>query len=305
MPENETEQHPVHVQSTTLKRASMLVAALVLIGILTSFLLPALTKAREAYRLESCADNLGQLGLACRMYANDHRYAYPHLSRVPGRFFPAWEEVYPEYVNDRYFGNPCIVTCPSDVTVPSEVGAPTSWDEEGLIWDDHSYIYFGHFIADEEEGFAFLEAYEKRVVEAIDSEKLVFDERSGEWLLPELFWEQVIYVGENRGIDNESYLPRLHVYFEINPPDTNSPITPPVPEPYLSAVVMFDRPGNTAADFNHAHGKGNVIFMYGNDEFDTYPSEKFNFSPRFFQEFLETEARIEKLYADFVDAQGK
>ena len=48
-----------------------LLAVIGVIGILAAILLPALARAREAARRESCMANLAQLGLALRMYADE------------------------------------------------------------------------------------------------------------------------------------------------------------------------------------------------------------------------------------------
>ncbi|MCH7958905.1 MAG: DUF1559 domain-containing protein [Candidatus Hydrogenedentes bacterium] len=302
MPENEIkpEQTPVHVRSMGLKRVSMLVSALVLIGILTSFLLPALERAHEASRLESCADNLKQFGLVMKMYANDHRGVFPPLSRVPGKFMPDWESVYPEYLDDPYFDYPRIVACPSDVTAPMGADVTASRNQESSIWDDYSYIYFGYDITGEETEFAFLKAYEEKVTEAIRFANLAFNEHFGKWLLPESFWQENLYVDENRGTANGDILLRLD---EGVPTFRNIDFSTVSWRP--PTIVMFDRPGTTSTDFNHVPGGSNVIFIDGHVEFITYPSDEFVLSPTFIEKFLEMEARIEKLYADFVDAQGK
>lgn len=276
-------------------------------GVLITLLVPALGRAREAYRLSRCELNLKQFGLVFKMYANDHRGRYPYLSRVPGRFFPAWDEdAYSQALGHKNIDYPDLLTCPSNLTVPLGGDDTTSRSRRASAWDDRSYIYFGYVITHEEEGFAFLEAYERKVTEAIDAGNLALDERSGEWLLPESFWGRTLYVGDKRGNENGDYLLQLDEsrhQFDHYAPDYD-PFS--VKVRYCSkSIVMFDRPGTTAFDFNHTADGINVAFMDGHVEFKMYPSKGFNFSPRFFEKFMETEARIEKLYADFVDAQGK
>lgn len=128
----------------------VMVGMIVVVGILAAILLPALARAREAARRASCQNNLKQMGIVYKMWANEHDQLLPTLSDVPGEFAPMADEIYPEYL-----------TMPSVFICPSDPNAPEISESPDLIGDE-SYFYLGYAITNEQEARTFIEAYRQQ-----------------------------------------------------------------------------------------------------------------------------------------------
>ncbi|HUW61388.1 MAG TPA: H-X9-DG-CTERM domain-containing protein [Candidatus Bathyarchaeia archaeon] len=159
--QREAEREAEERRRKRVPRLVSAVASVCLVAVCVAILLPALARSRESARRSSSANNLKQMGLVFKMYANESPGSqFPPMAPYPDLCVFDLRTVYPEFLSDpSVLVSPKLPKAEQLVAKLREAFAktPPDWDLAHRIVAQ-SYVYTGYAIKEDSELGTFREA---------------------------------------------------------------------------------------------------------------------------------------------------
>lgn len=109
-----------------------LLSAIVVLGILTAILIPAISGIKQSANRSVCASNLRQLTTASKLFSNENQGELIATPFTTGEYW--FRQIYPYLENPEETKTNAVFQCPADAD------ALEAFENDGTEWDSISYL---------------------------------------------------------------------------------------------------------------------------------------------------------------------